>query len=256
MVVYDAADGAGSDYYARLTQRLISALSAPTPEGELYEIDAKLRPSGSKGPVAVRLSSFAHYYEQEAWTWEMQALTRLRPIAGDDDLGVRALTSARTALARPRDASTTFAEVADMRARMERERPAKDFWDLKLSPGGFVDIEFLVQALQLVWAARAPGVLTPNTGEALTRLQQAGALASEEADRLRRAWTLWSDLHQVARLCLGDERLGAAPAPLNRRLAELTGVADLEALEALVGELRQVVRADFVRIVGQPVRRA
>jgi glutamate-ammonia-ligase adenylyltransferase len=78
MLVYDAPEGAAgpSEFYARLTQRLISALASPTEEGELYEIDTKLRPSGSKGPVAVRLSSFERYYAEEAWTWELQALTR------------------------------------------------------------------------------------------------------------------------------------------------------------------------------------
>ncbi len=131
MLVYDAPETASApgDYYAKLTQRLLSALSAPTEEGALYEIDTKLRPSGSKGPVAVRLSSFERYYAEEAWTWEMQALTRLRPVAGDDALGKRVLAIARDALARPRDAAKTLAEGADMRARMDRERPSKSSWD-------------------------------------------------------------------------------------------------------------------------------
>src|SRR5690606_22741558 len=126
MLVYDAPEQAGGagDYYAKLTQRLISALSAPTEEGALYEIDTKLRPSGSKGPVAVRLSSFERYYAEEAWTWEMQALTRLRPVAGDSDLSRRVLAIARAAIARLRDVAKTLAEVADMRARMDRERPS------------------------------------------------------------------------------------------------------------------------------------
>src|SRR5690606_23306949 len=121
MLVYDAPEQAGGagDYYAKLTQRLISALSAPTEEGALYEIDTKLRPSGSKGPVAVRLSSFERYYAEEAWTWELQALTRMRPVAGDAALGERALATARAAIARPKDRGKILADVADMRARMD-----------------------------------------------------------------------------------------------------------------------------------------
>ncbi|HYD72275.1 MAG TPA: bifunctional [glutamine synthetase] adenylyltransferase/[glutamine synthetase]-adenylyl-L-tyrosine phosphorylase, partial [Candidatus Binatia bacterium] len=196
MLVYDAPEGAGaaSDYYTKLTQRLISALSAPTEEGALYEIDTKLRPSGSKGPVAVRLSSFERYYAEEAWTWELQALTRLRPVAGDVMLGKRAEEIAREALARPRDRAKTLGEVADMRALMDRERPSKSVWDLKLAPGGFVDIEFIAQALQLTAGVLARNVLSPNTGEALAKLTAAGLLGSDMSGRLGGAWRLWSDL--------------------------------------------------------------
>src|SRR5262249_5332357 len=149
---------------------LISALSAPTEEGALYEIDTKLRPSGSKGPVAVRLSSFERYYAEEAWTWELQALTRLRPVAGDPALGARVAAIAAAALTRPHDKAKIMGDVADMRARMERDRSGKSFWDLKLTPGGFVDIEFIAQALQLTAGSQA--VLQPNTGEALAKLTE------------------------------------------------------------------------------------
>src|SRR5690606_28324002 len=154
MLVYDAPEQAGGagDYYAKLTQRLISALSAPTEEGALYEIDTKLRPSGSKGPVAVRLSPFERYYAEEAWTWELQALTRLRAVAGDDALAARVTAIAHDTLARPRDPEKVRADVANMRGLMERERAGRSVWDLKLAPGGFVDIEFIAQALQLIYA--------------------------------------------------------------------------------------------------------
>lgn len=251
MLVYDTPDEGGAEYYARLTQRLISTLTAPTAEGELYEVDTKLRPSGSKGPVAVRLSSFERYYAEEAWTWELQALTRARlaPV-GDAALGERAMRIVRAALVRPRDGEAVRADVANMRARMARERAAKGFWDLKLTPGGFVDIEFLVQALQLIWAARAPEVLAANTGEALTRLHQVGALAEGEFERLHSAWRLWSDLYQVARISLGGASIDDAPAPLALQLARVAGAADLDTLRAHMAELRESVRGNFVRIVG------
>ncbi len=104
MLVYDAAEGASgklsaNEFYARLTQRIISALSAPTEEGMLYAVDMQLRPSGSKGPVAVRLSSFQHYYANDAWTWELQALTRARPVAGNEALAARVIAGgARSAV--------------------------------------------------------------------------------------------------------------------------------------------------------------
>ncbi|MGQ0532535.1 MAG: bifunctional [glutamine synthetase] adenylyltransferase/[glutamine synthetase]-adenylyl-L-tyrosine phosphorylase [Caulobacteraceae bacterium] len=256
MLVYDAPpdrDGAlpAADFYTRLTQRLISALSAPTEEGALYEIDTKLRPSGSKGPVAVRLSSFERYYSGEAWTWEMQALTRLRPVAGDAALGERALATARAAVARPRDAAKTLAEVADMRALMDRERPSRSIWDLKLAPGGFVDIEFAAQALQLTSAAHAPGVIEANTGEALAKLESGGLLAADAAARLSAAWRLLSSLQQTLRICVsGEFSLNTAPQPLIGRLAAIAGVSGGQELETMLRATQAAVRADFLQIVG------
>jgi glutamate-ammonia-ligase adenylyltransferase len=249
MLVYDAADAAGGDFYTRLTQRLISALSAPTEEGALYEIDTKLRPSGSKGPVAVRLSSFERYYAEEAWTWEMQALTRARPVAGDADLAQRVLSIVHAAIARPRDRAKTLAEVVDMRARMERERAARSIWDLKLAPGGFVDIEFIAQALQLT-ADRAD-VIDANTGEALDKLVLAGALSRESGALLMGAWQAWSDLSQLMRITVaGEFDAAVAPPPLIERLAAIMEAHGADDFEEKVRVLQSEVRAAFVQIVG------
>lgn len=254
MLVYDAPEGASasaSDFYTKLTQRLISALSAPTEEGALYEIDTKLRPSGSKGPVAVRLSSFERYYAEEAWTWELQALTRLRPVAGAEALGKRTEEIAREALARPRDKAETLREVADMRALMDRERPSRNVWDLKLAPGGFVDIEFIVQALQLTAGVLARNVVSPNTGEALSKLAATGLLSPDVSGRLGAAWRLWSDLTQMLRVCVvGEFSPETSPAPLLARLAAIAGAEDAGALEARIRMVQQAVRSDFLQIVG------
>jgi [glutamine synthetase] adenylyltransferase / [glutamine synthetase]-adenylyl-L-tyrosine phosphorylase len=258
MAVYDApAERAdATEFYTRVTQRLISALSAPTEEGALYEIDTKLRPSGSKGPVAVRLSSFERYYAEEAWTWEMQALTRLRAVAGDAALGARVDFIARAALARPRDEAKTRAEVADMRALMERERTGRSDWDLKLAPGGFVDIEFIAQALQLTHAARAPTVLCANTGEALDELAEVGALSATQHTLLSEAWRLYSDLQQTLRVCVGGVfDPDAAAQPLLRLIAARIGAAQWDAAAAKLHAIQRDVRAAFEAIVGSlPVK--
>ncbi len=120
-------------------------------------------PSGSKGPVAVRLSSFQHYYADDAWTWELQALTRARPVAGNEALAARVMQAAHAALLKARDKAAMRAAVSEMRALMERERPGKSVWDLKLSPGGLVDIEFIAQALQLVAASDGLDLVHANT---------------------------------------------------------------------------------------------
>jgi|CXWL01.1.fsa_nt_gi glutamate-ammonia-ligase adenylyltransferase len=255
MLVYEATEDtsssglAASEYFTRVTQRLISALSAPTQEGLLYEIDTKLRPSGSKGPVAVRLTSFERYYDEEAWTWELQALTRLRAVAGDEALGVRVEDLARAVIVRPRERAKTLADVADMRGRMERERKARNPWDLKLSPGGLVDIEFIAQALQLT--AQAPAALAANTGQAIDALAACGALTGETRALLHEAWTLWSDLQQALRICVeGEFGPDQASDALGAKLAQIGQAADFDALQERVLALQSRVRATFVSIVG------
>jgi [glutamine synthetase] adenylyltransferase / [glutamine synthetase]-adenylyl-L-tyrosine phosphorylase len=253
MVLYDAADGSSSagDYFTRVTQRLITALSAQTEEGMLYEVDMQLRPSGSKGPVAVRFSSFERYYSQEAWTWEMQALTRLRCVAGDAGLGERARVIAHAALSRPAEQAKIRHDVADMRARMQRERPAKSRWDLKLAPGGMVDVEFITQALILIWAGRGADVIDPNTGAALAKLAAAGALDAADGALLTQGWTLYGDLQQVLRVCAeGAFEPAGAQGALLARLAEVGGADDFPALETRLATSQTKVRDAFVRLVG------
>ncbi|MGE3141801.1 MAG: DUF294 nucleotidyltransferase-like domain-containing protein, partial [Hyphomonadaceae bacterium] len=250
MIVYDAQEG-GGDFYTRFTQRLVSALSAPTEEGLLYDVDMQLRPSGSAGPVAVRFSSFERYYAQEAWTWELLALTRLRPVAGDAALSARVRRVRDAALLRAHDRAAIRADVADMRARMERERPGGGRWDLKLARGGFVDIEFIAQMLQLQ-AGRAEA-LSPNTGEALARLAAAGVLDARLAETLAGAWALFSDLQQMLRICVaGAFEPKQASAALLARLAALGRAADFPALETRLEEAQTTVRAAYDTLIGPP----
>ena len=130
-------------YYARLTQRLITALSSATAEGTLYEVDMRLRPSGQKGPVATQLSSFVEYQANEAWTWEHLALTRARVISGPPELRSRVEAAIRQALLKPRDPVKLTADVRDMRERIAKEKGTQDIWDLKQVRGGLVDLSLI-----------------------------------------------------------------------------------------------------------------
>ncbi|MCU0906832.1 MAG: glutamine-synthetase adenylyltransferase [Rhodobacteraceae bacterium] len=189
IVIYDAAGQDASDgprplaarsYYARLTQALVTALSAPMAEGRLYEVDMRLRPSGRQGPVATSLDAFRDYQMREAWTWEHLALTRARVLAGDPGVAGD-LDAFRTALmAQPRDRARTLADVADMRARLAAARAPAGPLDAKLGPGRLLDIDLTVQTGALiagsaatdpaaqVAAARACGWLSDAQAEALT----------------------------------------------------------------------------------------
>jgi glutamate-ammonia-ligase adenylyltransferase len=240
-------------FYARFTQRLASALSAPTGEGTLYEVDLKLRPSGTKGPVAVSFAAFEDYYEREAETWELLALTRARVVwASSPDFKVRAEGAIEAALRRPRDWAKTAADVVEMRELMERERPGKGDWDLKLDPGGLVDIEFAAQFLQLAHAAQG-GPLAQNTGDALAALREAGLADEGALTRLETAWRLEQDLSQLIKVALedgGDPE--AEPKAFKALLAKAGHVAQFRTLKPKLAKAKAEARAAYSAIVKAP----
>ena len=224
---------ASSQYYGRLTQRLIAAIAAPTAEGRLYDVDMRLRPSGQKGPVATRLSGFVDYQRHHAWTWEHMALTRARAITGPAALRAQAEAAIRTVLTWPRDRTKTAQDVHDMRARIAKEKGTEDIWDMKQVAGGLVDLEFIAQYLQLVHAHEHPGVLDQNTRVALHKLSTAGVLATAHAEVLTGAIDMINNLSQILRLCLDGPFLsGNAPDGLKALLARVGQEPDFARLEA------------------------
>jgi glutamate-ammonia-ligase adenylyltransferase len=243
MTVYDAPPEAVSEkkgwaadvFYVRFTQRLISALSAHTGEGGLYDVDMRLRPSGSKGPVSVRLSGFDAYYGQEAATWEFMALTRARVVwASDPSFGAATTKAIEVALRRPRPGIDVAAEVRAMRDLMARERRPDGFWDLKLAPGGLVDAEFVGQFRQLQSAA-AGGALTVSTLSQLARDMP-----------LREAWKVQQGLAQLLACAFDDKAdVEAEPETFRRRLAQAAGELDFESLVHRLHTLRGAARGAF-----------
>ncbi len=260
MLIYDfdddvsQSDGAkplmAAQYYARLTQRLISALSAPTSEGSLYEVDMRLRPSGNSGPVATRIGAFVDYQRDSAWVWEKLALTRARVVAGDPELAARFNAAVSAALTQARDPDATAGEVAEMRARIEREKGTDDLWEIKQVRGGLVDLEFTAQYLQIVHAHDNSEALDPNTGRALARLRDCGALSDEQEAVLGNACGLFHSLTQVLRLCVaGRFDPASAPAGLKSLLARTGNAPDFPALEATLGDAQAQVKAVFDQMV-------
>ncbi|HEX5378967.1 MAG TPA: bifunctional [glutamine synthetase] adenylyltransferase/[glutamine synthetase]-adenylyl-L-tyrosine phosphorylase [Phenylobacterium sp.] len=235
-------------FYGRFTQRLIAALSTPTGEGELYEVDMQLRPSGTKGPVAVSHAAFEDYYAREAETWELLALTRARVAwATSPAFAADAQAAIETALRRPRDTARTAADVREMRELLERERPPKGDWDLKLSPGGLVDIEFAAQFLQLAHAPEgAP--LNANTAAALEAATGLAPPAPLEA--LKDAWRLQQDLTQLLKLALTDiDDPADQPKGFRQMLARAGGARDFRGLRARLDRARLAAREAYDIIV-------
>jgi glutamate-ammonia-ligase adenylyltransferase len=251
ILIYQPDDVTGTNLAARFVQRLVAALSAPTEEGTLYEVDLQLRPSGKAGPVAVRLSSFERYYREEAWTWEFMALTRIRPVAGDADLGRRIVELAREAL-RHKSADPKITEdVADMRRRMARERRPRSVWDVKLAPGGLVDIEFVIQHAILRSANDAPGAIQPGSLDAVKALARAGALAPAAAATLIEGLTFQLHLQQAFRIATGDQFDPESASPgLRAWLANHLGLKEFSALEDRLAEVQDAVAALRNRMLG------
>jgi glutamate-ammonia-ligase adenylyltransferase len=244
---------APSVYFARCSQRLITALTAMTAEGGLYEVDMRLRPSGNKGPVAVSFETFRAYQMQEAWTWERLALTRARIVAGPPALVERVRRVIDDALSAERDPAKTLADVGDMRARLDRERPGKSPWDLKEAKGGLFDVEFIAQGLQLVHAGTHKGLVRSNSLEALEALQRCAALAHGDADELNAALTVYQNLVQILRLTVGDSFDAAdATKSLRSLIARSAGVASFEDVEPLLVRHEARVRLLFETLIGLP----
>jgi glutamate-ammonia-ligase adenylyltransferase len=174
-------------YYARLAQRMLGLLTAMTPSGKLYEVDTRLRPNGRAGSLVSSLAAFRDYQLQQAWTWELQALTRACPIAGHRGTGRRFNDIRRETLTRQREPATLAAELANMRARMTAEKGSRlaPGQQAKHAPGGLVDIEFVVQLGVLASAAAFPEVIdSPATAEQLQALARIGWMAPGDADQL------------------------------------------------------------------------
>ena len=241
---------AAETFYGRFTQRLVAALSTPTGEGTLYEVDLQLRPSGTQGPVAVSFAALQAYYAGEADTWELLALTRARVAwATSPKFAADVAAAIEAALRRPRDAAAVAKDVREMRGLMERERPPSGFWDMKLGQGGLVDIEFAAQHLQIVHAADG-GPLAQNTGEALTALHDAGLAARETVDALLAAWRLQQDMTELLKLALADTAdPGAEPAAFQQLLANAGGVKDFKMLKAELTAARAKARAEYEAVV-------
>ena len=255
VVLYDfdagrpESDGArplhATQYFTRLTQRLVSYLTVATRRGRLYQVDMRLRPSGRQGPLATKLGAFVPYQHAEADTWEHMALTRARVIAGDEAFVVRVSDAITDILgAKPKPALER--DVADMRALIGVAKPAKSAWDLKLVSGGMIDIEFVAQYLVLRNAHARPACRGPGTQAILERAANLGCLDATKAATLIEAHRLYTSTTQIMRLALDDEQsVETAGKGVKNRLAAAAGLPSFAQLADALGARRQAVSEIF-----------
>jgi glutamate-ammonia-ligase adenylyltransferase len=229
-----------TQYFNRLAQRVIAAMSVPTASGALYEVDTRLRPSGADGLLCASVKSFGQYQRENAWTWEHMALTRARTLFGSNAARREVDGIVAGALNAHRDREKLRADIIDMRKEMATHKPPKGELDVKLLPGGLVDMEFIVHALQLEMRE----ALFPQLGKAIERLTASGYLAPDFA----KADSLLSRLLVMIRLVAPD--CETPPGAAQMLIAKSLDHENWETLMASVRDYRGVVMDQWQRLFG------
>lgn len=238
IVIYDPEDEDMSEgpralsarsYYARLTQALVTAMTAPMAEGKLYELDMRLRPSGNQGPVATSWRAFRTYQKDEAWLWEHLALTRARPVAGEAGLSEDFRAFRQQLLAQKgQDHAAALKGMAEMRARIARAKAPTGAWDAKIGPGRMQDIE-LVSQVGALTASTAPLDVTSG----LNGLAEAGLADDAQVQTLRDSYELLWRLNLAIRFLsekgFEPETTGEGARGLVLRVMEAKSMGALEA---------------------------
>ena len=263
--LYDHEEGAtasdgqrpldASQYFAKLAQRFINAVTARTAEGTLYDIDMRLRPSGNAGPIASRLPGFFGYYKEDAWTWEHMALTRARPIYAEADFGQRIDAGLRATLTLAHDPRKLLKDVAEMRLRIEREKPARSIWSVKFLRGGLTDLEFLAHSLQRCQARDHPEVLSPSTEEAFGQMAAAGLITQELATTCASATRFMRQVQGILRLTVGPAfDADTLPDGLQAALARAGGMESFALLRERLIETAANIEAIYREIIDLPAQ--
>ena len=253
ILIYDADAEAMSDgprplqtrtYFARLTQALITALTAQLPEGRFYEVDMRLRPSGRQGPVASGWASYASYQKEEAWTWEHLALTRAQAL-GDGALA-QDWNALRDDILRDTQ-KDVLGDTSDMRARLAGAKPASDPWDVKNGAGGVQDIELFAQASAL--KAGLDEVPRDTSAQLATTVAN-GWLNDADARAITAAYkTLWAVKAMQAELSLGPFDAAKVGTGAVGVLNGILGAGSEDEALAKVAEARQTARACIEQIM-------
>ena len=232
-------------YFTRFAQRICRALSAPTSEGKLYEIDLQLRPSGRIGPVVVEIDGYFEYLRTRVWSWELMALTRARPIAGPFEVQSQVSEGIRKTLTFVNDKNRLRTDVVAMRKKMIAHHGEISKWNIKHRIGGIVDIEFILQYLQLANAIHREPIFSTNSSSALENLENAGILAGNAATSLRESFQFWQWLNFMIRV-IGPNYFEKTELQ-NKLFKVLVRHSSFSTIEEVIGEMD--FRANAVKIL-------
>ena len=226
-------------------------MTATTSEGNLYKIDMRLRPSGQAGPIATSFDGFIRYHQQSAWTWERMALTRARPLAGEQSILIEIEQNIKQILSRRREAGVLATDVVDMRDRLEKEFPGASIWQLKDTRGGIVDCDFIAQYLQLKHAWESSEILVQRTIDVFAKSAELGFIDSGSADELRKYTIFQQNLDALAQICL-PKTFEEASVPTGISML-LTDAMKAPSFSSLCSELKDT-QASVVRFYNRIVR--
>ncbi len=258
--LYDHAEGASQSdgprpldaptWFTRLSQRLVAAVSAPTAEGVLYEMDLRLRPSGNQGPLATSLKAFQSYQQKGAAIWEKMALSRGRVICGDEGITEEIEAIIESSLDKVGEPSSVRDEAGKMRLRIADAKPPEGSFDVKLASGGLIDLEFIAQIAKLTKSLDSYSFSIVGTRPILTSLSSA-YVSHAEREALLDAYDLMTMLLQILRICLDrDFDPQTAPQGFVELLCKRTNAPDLGVLGSQLQDARTAVRTIFDRLTG------
>jgi glutamate-ammonia-ligase adenylyltransferase len=253
MLIYDHAgmDPAPTQYFVRLAHAFTGALTAQGPEGPIYKVDMRLRPSGNQGPVAVSLKAFRRYHASESWVWERLALTRACVMAATPGFQPILANEILIALTREQEGEKIRAETRAMLARLNAEISAAGPWDVKYRKGGMIELAFIAEALQLIHGPQNQALYRANTGEALRALQKAGHLTQPDSNLLQKADFLWRTIQGINRITgLRDQDIDP-PQTMLAPLLRATKSATLAELRATMAQAEDDVHDCFMRHLGR-----
>lgn len=227
-------------YTTRLTQRLIAALSVPTRRGELYEVDLRLRPQGGKGPIAVQVSSFFSYQEEESDLWEHMALTRARVITGDLNFSKLITQEIRKIIKKERSPPDVIREARKMRSYIATHKGDKNPWNFKLARGAILDLDFLAQTIVLIYSIHHPRLLGQRTPRIFQIAMQKGIITESEAEILQKSHGVFYALQQWQRTIFNEDYDDKKiPEFFLYKIASFFGLADSQSLFAYIKELQE-----------------
>lgn len=249
IIIHDS-DNDDSSWFQRVTQKLIKALSMPTVGGKLFSVDMRLRPFGTSGSIVTSLERFREYQHDHAWTWEHMALTRALPLTGQERAQNRMRDAINEILCRRRNPALLAADVSDMRERIRKENSSTDPWELKYVRGGFIDMEFISQYIQLVHAHDTPQVLVRNNRDAFERFAELDLLGGSESDMLKRHWDLLHALTHALQICIeGKIHANTIPKEFHPLLVRAGEVESFDELNRKLADSQKQVHDLFEKII-------
>jgi len=239
---------AASQYFSRLAQQILTAITALTSEGRLYEVDTRLRPYGNQGPLVAHIDSFIQYYSRDAWTWEYLALTRFRTVMTIGDQRTNRVEEAViAALAAPRTRAAVAKDTLDMWQKLQKELPAKSEWDLKRAVGGMMQVELLVQALTLIHSGLSSCRQHGDIADLTQSLISAEVLGQADGDQILRAYGDYAYLQALFRLCFGGSAItDALPLHIQTHIFSVTGTSSLADALAHIADRKTVINTLFI----------